>query len=207
MHVMASTSAAATSAMRAASRPAPVVRQCAQPVSKHRVQPTACSAHQPASSAAAKTAPAAPGGLAGVDRRSLLLGLLASGQLLPAGQLPALAGSPSITTVFVAGSTGNTGRRVVQQLRAAGYKVRAGVRDVRKAQSLGFGLDSDISIVEADVTKDVKSLEAAIGDAQAVICATGFSGLNPLNVGAVDEKVLELQHAQAATCCVDSRRD
>jgi uncharacterized protein YbjT (DUF2867 family) len=30
--------------------------------------------------------------------------------------------------VFVAGSTGNTGRRVVQQLRAAGYKVRAGVR-------------------------------------------------------------------------------
>jgi hypothetical protein len=32
-------------------------------------------------------------------------------------------------------------------------------------------------------------LEAAIGDAQAVICATGFSGINPLNVGAVDEKV------------------
>lgn len=30
--------------------------------------------------------------------------------------------------VFVAGSTGNTGRRVVQQLREAGYKVRAGVR-------------------------------------------------------------------------------
>jgi hypothetical protein len=30
--------------------------------------------------------------------------------------------------VFVAGSTGKTGRRVVQQLRAAGYKVRAGVR-------------------------------------------------------------------------------
>jgi uncharacterized protein YbjT (DUF2867 family) len=30
--------------------------------------------------------------------------------------------------VFVAGATGNTGRRVVQQLRAAGYKVKAGVR-------------------------------------------------------------------------------
>jgi hypothetical protein len=30
--------------------------------------------------------------------------------------------------VFVAGATGRTGRRVVQQLRAAGYKVRAGVR-------------------------------------------------------------------------------
>jgi nucleoside-diphosphate-sugar epimerase len=33
-----------------------------------------------------------------------------------------------VEQVFVAGSTGNTGRRVVQQLRAAGYKVRAGVR-------------------------------------------------------------------------------
>lgn len=30
--------------------------------------------------------------------------------------------------VFVAGATGNTGRRVVQQLRAAGYDVRAGCR-------------------------------------------------------------------------------
>lgn len=30
--------------------------------------------------------------------------------------------------VFVAGATGNTGRRVVQQLRAVGYRVRAGVR-------------------------------------------------------------------------------
>ena len=30
--------------------------------------------------------------------------------------------------VYVAGSTGRTGRRVVQLLRAAGYKVRAGVR-------------------------------------------------------------------------------
>lgn len=123
-----------------------------------------------------------------MDRRTLLLGLLAAGQLLPAWQLPALADTPEITTVFVAGSTGNTGRRVVQQLRAAGYKVRAGVRDVRKAQSLGFAFDAGISIVEADVTKDLKSLEAAIGDAQAVICATGFSGVNPLKVASVDEK-------------------
>jgi hypothetical protein len=42
-------------------------------------------------------------------------------------------------------------------------------------------------------------LEAAIGDAQAVICATGFSGINPLNVGAVDEKV---RHPTKYIVCV-----
>jgi hypothetical protein len=30
------------------------------------------------------------------------------------------------------------------------------MQDIRKAQSLGFAFDSGISIVEADVTKDVK---------------------------------------------------
>lgn len=65
-----------------------------------------------------------------VDRRTaLLLGSVAVGQLL-SQDLSALADAESqqITNVFVAGSTGSTGRRVVQQLRAAGYKVRAGVR-------------------------------------------------------------------------------
>ncbi|GIL42293.1 hypothetical protein Vafri_311 [Volvox africanus] len=41
-----------------------------------------------------------------------------------------------ITTVFVAGATGNTGRRVVQQLRQAGLYVRAGVR-VRAREIIG----------------------------------------------------------------------
>lgn len=53
--------------------------------------------------------------------------------------------------VFVAGATGNTGRRVVQQLRSKGYRVRAGVRDLKKAQSLGFQLDPMIELVQADV--------------------------------------------------------
>eukprot|EP00775_Hariotina_reticulata_P003818 gene3818-4076_t len=97
------------------------------------------------------------------------------------------AESQQIRTVFVAGSTGSTGRRVVQQLRAAGYKVRAGVRDTRKAQSLGFALNSGITIVQADVTKDARVLASALGDADAVICATGYSGFNPAAVGSVDE--------------------
>uniref|UniRef100_A0A383WCG6 NAD(P)-binding domain-containing protein n=1 Tax=Tetradesmus obliquus TaxID=3088 RepID=A0A383WCG6_TETOB len=190
MHVIAPFSSAATPCLRrsghSACKPVPV----GLPRTHLRAQATARCTQHAAPSAAAPDAPgaAAATGLGAVDRRTLLLGLLAAGQLLPAWQLPALADTPEITTVFVAGSTGNTGRRVVQQLRAAGYKVRAGVRDVRKAQSLGFAFDAGISIVEADVTKDLKSLEAAIGDAQAVICATGFSGVNPLKVASVDEK-------------------
>lgn len=57
----------------------------------------------------------------------------------------------SVFQVFVAGATGATGRRVVQQLRAKGYRVRAGVRDLKKAQSLGFALDPAIELVKADV--------------------------------------------------------
>ncbi len=119
-----------------------------------------------------------------------------------------------------AGATGNTGVRVVQQLHAKGYKVRAGIRDVAKAQKLGLdqlpgacgweggctagiwamlhvtrtGASSaardewrkegvalacswvggaGVTLVQADVTKGVARLKEAIGDAQAVVCATG----------------------------------
>lgn len=70
------------------------------------------------------------GASASASRRAMLLTLGAAaasvaGQLVPV--LPALA-AEGITTVFVAGATGNTGRRVVQQLRGAGFNVRAGVR-------------------------------------------------------------------------------
>lgn len=97
---------------------------------------------------------------------------------------------PAITKVFVVGATGQTGRRVVQQLRASGFKVRAGVRDVRKAQSLGFALDpAGIELVTCDVVKQTQQeLAAAIGDAQAVICCTGYTGFNPKGFGQVDEE-------------------
>ncbi|GIL42292.1 hypothetical protein Vafri_311 [Volvox africanus] len=93
-----------------------------------------------------------------------------------------------ITTVFVAGATGNTGRRVVQQLRQAGLYVRAGVRSTEKAVALGFGADPGIKIVEADVTKSIDTLAAAIGDAQAVVCATGAAGFGPNGASQVDEQ-------------------
>lgn len=72
-----------------------------------------------------------------VNRRQALLWALA---LLPTLQasalatLPALAeegaaeGNGEIRTVFVAGSSGQTGRRLVSELRARGFKVKAGVR-------------------------------------------------------------------------------
>ncbi|KAG2498723.1 hypothetical protein HYH03_003463 [Edaphochlamys debaryana] len=94
------------------------------------------------------------------------------GLRLTGGALEALA-AEGVTTVFVAGATGNTGRRVVQQLRAAGFAVRAGVRSTAKALSLGFGADSGISVVEADVTKGKDFLAEALGGAQVVVVATG----------------------------------
>lgn len=67
-----------------------------------------------------------------------------------------------------------------------GYHV---VQDIKKAQSLGFGLDPEIELVKADVTAGADSLIPAIGDAQAVIVATGYTGFNPGGFGQVDEVV------------------
>ena len=36
--------------------------------------------------------------------------------------------------VFVAGATGQTGRRIVKELLGQGFEVRAGVRDIEKAK-------------------------------------------------------------------------
>eukprot|EP00878_Enallax_costatus_P027667 GHUV01029809.1.p1 GENE.GHUV01029809.1~~GHUV01029809.1.p1 ORF type:complete len:154 (+),score=27.43 GHUV01029809.1:242-703(+) len=87
--------------------------------SRSQRQSSTCSGHQHEPIAAATA----------LDRRALLVGLVAAGQLLQLNtSSQAVAETSSIETVFVAGSTGNTGRRVVQQLREAGFKVRAGVR-------------------------------------------------------------------------------
>lgn len=43
--------------------------------------------------------------------------------------------------VFVAGATGSTGKRIVDQLLAKGFAVKAGVRDLEKAKSF-FPSDS-----------------------------------------------------------------
>ncbi|KXZ53377.1 hypothetical protein GPECTOR_7g1273 [Gonium pectorale] len=114
-------------------------------------------------------------------------GLGGDGGLLGGGALRALA-AEVISTVFVAGATGKTGRRVVQQLRAAGFAVRAGVRSRSKALELGLAADPGVTVVEADATKGADVLLAAIGDAQAVMCATGAAGFGSNGSKTVDEQ-------------------
>ncbi|MCD7445941.1 hypothetical protein HAX54_024642 [Datura stramonium] len=77
--------------------------------------------------------------------------------------------------IFVAGATGNTGKRIVEQLLAKGFAVKAGVLDIDKAKSTLPGQNPDLEIVKADVTEGSARLADAIGnDSDAVICATGF---------------------------------
>jgi uncharacterized protein YbjT (DUF2867 family) len=70
---------------------------------------------------------------------------------------------------FVAGATGETGRRIVQQLVDRGIPVRAMVRNQDLAKSL---LPDAAEIVVGDVLKP-NTLTAAIGDANIIFCATG----------------------------------
>ncbi|BAZ68161.1 MAG: SDR family oxidoreductase [Pelatocladus maniniholoensis HA4357-MV3] len=71
---------------------------------------------------------------------------------------------------FVAGATGETGRRIVQELTARNIPVRALVRDVEKARSI---LPSEeVELVEGDVL-DPQSLVTALGDSTVILSATG----------------------------------
>ncbi|PNH08444.1 hypothetical protein TSOC_004973 [Tetrabaena socialis] len=97
-----------------------------------QAQPHACE-EAPLRLLPSPPAPSSPPAMAS-RRGALLLGVVGLAACLSPLQLRALA-AEGITTVFVAGSTGNTGRRVVAQLRQAGFAVRAGVR-VRGAWGL-----------------------------------------------------------------------
>ena len=70
---------------------------------------------------------------------------------------------------FVAGATGETGRRIVQELIARNIPVRALVRDEQKARAI---LPPEAELVVGDVL-DPASLTAALGDSTLVLCATG----------------------------------
>ncbi|KAK9267960.1 hypothetical protein L1049_010397 [Liquidambar formosana] len=77
--------------------------------------------------------------------------------------------------IFVAGATGNTGKRIVEQLLAKGFAVKAGVRNLDKAKTTFSGNNPALQFVKADVTEGSAKLAEAIGeDSDAVICATGF---------------------------------
>lgn len=70
---------------------------------------------------------------------------------------------------FVAGATGQTGRRIVQELVKREIPVRALVRDLDKARSV---LPAEVEIVVGDVLQP-ESLSRAIADSTVILCATG----------------------------------
>jgi uncharacterized protein YbjT (DUF2867 family) len=134
---------------------------------------------------------AAPQEVMGMSRRDALLSAAAGVLSLTFATNSVEAAPIAITeTVLVVGATGETGRRVVKQLSAAGFKVRAGCRDIKKGQKL-LGADPSVTFVKCDVLSGVDSLVEAIGDASAVICTTGYTGFNPRGFGQVDEEGTE----------------
>ncbi|PIG91399.1 NAD(P)H-binding protein [Gloeocapsopsis sp. IPPAS B-1203] len=70
---------------------------------------------------------------------------------------------------FVAGATGETGRRIVQELVKRNIPVRALVRNVESAKSI---LPAEAELVVGDVLQQ-DSLRAAVGDSTVLLCATG----------------------------------
>jgi uncharacterized protein YbjT (DUF2867 family) len=120
---------------------------------------------------------------------------------------PAATPSGPLPVVFVAGATGRTGVRVVRELAAAGYTVRAGVRNTAKAAGIFRGVDvpsgvgytgarappaaldtTRVTAVQCDVTNPA-TLPAALGDATVVISCLGApesEAFNPSLPRAVD---------------------
>ena len=70
---------------------------------------------------------------------------------------------------FVAGATGQTGRRIVEELVNRNIPVRALVRNVEKAREM---LPPQVELVAGDVL-NAAGLVEAIADSTVVLCATG----------------------------------
>jgi uncharacterized protein YbjT (DUF2867 family) len=84
---------------------------------------------------------------------------------------------------FVAGATGETGRRIVGELIGKGIPVRALVRNLATAREI---LPAEVELIEGDVLDPV-SIATAIGDSTVILCATGAKpSLNPIGPYQVD---------------------
>ena len=71
--------------------------------------------------------------------------------------------------VFVAGATGQTGRRIVTELVKRDVSIYALVRDKDKAKEI---LPSEVELVTGDVLQP-DSFSSVLADCQMIICATG----------------------------------
>jgi uncharacterized protein YbjT (DUF2867 family) len=85
-----------------------------------------------------------------------------------------------VTTVAVAGATGQTGRLVVEELLSRGVKdVVAIVRDTSKAETVFPNRPENLKIVVCDLTNESQIESALKGVDAAIWCATGFSDSTP----------------------------
>jgi len=72
--------------------------------------------------------------------------------------------------ILVAGATGGVGKRVVKRLQQQGVKVRALVRDAKRAKKT---LGNTVEIIEADLTIPETLTPEVMKDVTAIICCTG----------------------------------
>ncbi|RLN33546.1 protein TIC 62, chloroplastic [Panicum miliaceum] len=100
--------------------------------------------------------------------------------------------------VFVAGATGRVGSRAVRELIKLGFRVRAAVRNAKRASSLvqsvqqlkvdddaaaAISRDEMLEIVECDLEKQPQEgIVKAIGNASLVVCSIGASEKEILDV-------------------------
>lgn len=84
---------------------------------------------------------------------------------------------------LVTGATGQTGRRIVNELVQRNIPVRALVRNLEKGQEL---LPPEVELVVGDVLKP-ESISAAVGDSTVLFCAIGATpSFNPTEPYQVD---------------------
>jgi len=139
---------------------------------------------------------------ASVDRRAAL-------KWTAAGVATTLAPPPAVAaegSTFVAGATGQTGRRVLERLAAGGGGVVAGVRNVEKAekalsesstvvrgamvQQVGAVATAGVRFQPLDVTKmDGAALQGALAGSDKLVIALGFVPGNPLKMDAAAHAV------------------
>jgi len=125
-------------------------------------------------------------GMVSLSKRALLQGVAAGILIQPFLAELALAAPKKVVVI---GATGATGIKVVKELQAiGGLQVVAGVRNLDKAKKLGLeGLG--VELVKLDVTSDVGAMAQAIGDADVVVCATGFVPGNPFKMAEAAHQV------------------
>mmetsp|Transcript_32178 Transcript_32178/g.63738 ORF Transcript_32178/g.63738 Transcript_32178/m.63738 type:complete len:331 (-) Transcript_32178:211-1203(-) len=138
-----------------------------------------------------------------LSRRAVLgqsVAMASTLSLLSLSPLPALSDDAAISTVVVAGSTGQTGRRIVERLASRpATSVVAGVRNVAKAQkSLSESSTvvrgamvqtvpsvsaSSVSLKELNVVSDsVDAMAETLKGADSLVIAVGFVPGNPLKM-------------------------